>query len=595
MRIDPFALPNQTARLGRYRAGALRAVARLVEMNFRRRLWQRDASLWSSEAAMQGKISNRLGWLTSPESFGAESARIEQFVRGLRQAGFRHAILLGMGGSSMCPEVCRTTFGVARGYLDLLVLDTTDPATIRAREQAVDLRRTLFIVSSKSGTTTETASLYKYFYDRVRAEKGDAAGENFIAITDAGTPLAQQAAGRRFRDCFLNPADIGGRFSALSFFGLVPAALVGVDIRAFLGRAQAMLRACGPEVSAAQNPGLVLGALLASLYAQGRDKFTFVLDPPIASFGFWVEQLVAESLGKIGKGIVPVEGERLGPARVYDRDRVFARLTLARRPDATGRRLEALVEAGHPLIEIRLRDTLDLAGELYRWEIATAAAGALMELNPFDEPNVQESKNNTDRLLSKFRATGRLPEQSPLLAEARLRVFVPESLAPKLAVPAGRGRSSQLLARFLGLVRRGDYLGLIAYFESTREHERSLQAMRVRLRDHLRRAITVGYGPRFLHSTGQLHKGGPNNGLYLQLVVTDAADLPVPDEPYSFSTLKQAQALGDFAALKAKQRRVLRIHLGEEIAGGLRALARLLDRVLAPAFRPKRRARKKRR
>ncbi|MFQ5927977.1 MAG: hypothetical protein ACE5MH_11150, partial [Terriglobia bacterium] len=486
----------------------------------------------------------------------------------------------------------------------------------RARVEAVDLPRTLFIVSSKSGTTTETLSLYSYFYHRLRALKGDAAGENFIAITDAGTPLAQQAAERGFRDSFFNPADIGGRFSALSFFGLVPAALIGIDLGAFLARAQQMARACGPEAPNEENPGVVLGALLAHLYAQRRDKLTFIPAPPMASFGYWVEQLIAESLGKIGKGIVPIEGEPLASPSVYGHDRVFARLALASARNGAVRRLRALARAGYPIIEVTLRDTLDLAAEFYRWEIATAAAGALMQLNPFDEPNVAESKDNTDRLLRDFRTSGRLPDEAPTLTAGRLRVFVPAALAKKVVPHAGlapsrragrvRNPLAELTGKFLKLARAGDYLGLMAYFQATKEHHRLLQAIRLRLRDLLRHPVTLGYGPRFLHSTGQLHKGGPNNGLYFQLVATDTVDLPVPGlpaeagqpaqagQPFTFSVLKQAQALGDFAALASKHRRVLRLHLGKNIPRGLAALTQTLTRTrafirVAPKTKPRRR------
>jgi len=584
MSSDAFALPKQSAHLDRYRRAVLQTLAALQAQNFAQRLWQKDASLWSADAAVQAKISNRLGWLTSPQTMSAECARIRQFVRRLQQARFTHVLLLGMGGSSMCPEVCRTTFGMRPGFLDLLVLDTTDPATIRAREQAVDLTHTLFIVSSKSGTTIETISLYKYFYERLRTLKGETAGENFIAITDAGTPLAQQASERKFRDCFLNPADIGGRFSALSFFGLVPAALVGIDIAAFLARAQAMMQACGPDVPLEENPGVVLGAFLATLYQRRRDKVTFVLMPPIASFGYWVEQLVAESLGKLGKGIVPLEGEPLSAAAVYANDRVFVAVHLGRRADGSARRLRALERAGHPVVWIKLDDKLDLAAELYRWEVAIATAGALMQLNPFDEPNVQESKDNTDRLLREFRATGRLPEESPTLAQGRLRVFAPAALAQKLSRgTTPRDGLKQLFANFLRLARLGDYVGLTAYIQPAKAHQRALAAIRQSLHQDLRRAVTVGYGPRFLHSTGQLHKGGPNNGLYFQLVATDAPDLDaaVPGEPFSFSSLKQAQALGDFAALRDKQRRVLRVHLGDNVLAGLAEFGRLLRAAVA--------------
>ncbi len=595
MKTDPFDLPGQRARLGRYRAGAGQALVRLKQQDFVRRLWERDASLWSSDPAVQGKIRNRLGWLFAPENFQRERSRIQEFVQGVQQAGFTHAILLGMGGSSMCPEVCRTTFGVAPGFLDLRVLDTTDPPTIQACEQAVALARTLFIVSSKSGTTTETISLYKYFYERVRAVKGEAAGENFVAITDAGTPLAQQAAERGFRDSFLNPADIGGRFSALSFFGLVPAALIGMDVSAFLSRAQEMARACGAAKPIEENPAVVLGTILGALYAQGRDKLTFVLDSALASFGYWVEQLIAENLGKLGKGIVPVEGELLGSPRVYAPDRVFVSLFLSRR--RVPARLNQLERAGHPLIQITLRDKLDLAAEFFRWEVASAVAGALMQINPFDEPNVQESKDNTDRLLREYRSSGRLPEPPVLLAERHLRASAPVGLEPKLRASSGRDGLAALLRKFLSLAKAGDYIGLMAYMEANPRTRRSLQALRLALRDRLHRAVTLGYGPRFLHSTGQLHKGGPNNGLYFQLVATENVDLPVPGEPYTFSILKQAQALGDFAALGAKQRRILRLHLGDDITAGFKQLAAALTQAAAGAKRrppkPLRKHRKK--
>jgi len=587
MKTDSFHLLGQRARLGRYRAGAARALARLKQQDFVRRLWERDASLWSSAPAVQEKIRNRLGWLLAPENFQRERERIQEFVRAVQRAGFTHAVLLGMGGSSMCPEVCRTTYGVAPGFLDLRVLDTTDPATIQTCEQVVALGRTLFIVSSKSGTTTETISLYKYFYERVRAVKGEAAGENFIAITDAGTPLARQAAERRFRDCFLNPADIGGRFSALSFFGLVPAALMGMDISVFLSRAQEMARACRAATPLEENPGVVLGVILGHLYSQRRDKLTFVLDPTIASFGYWVEQLIAENLGKLGKGIVPVEGEPLGSPRVYAPDRVFVSLSLhGRRVPA---RLNQLETAGHPLIQITLRDKFDLATEFFRWEVASAVAGALMQINPFDEPNVQESKDNTERLLRDYRASGRLPEPPVLLAEKHLRASVPAGLGSKLRSRSGQNGLAALIGRFLALAKARDYIGLMAYLEASPATHRRLQALRLALRDRLHRAVTLGYGPRFLHSTGQLHKGGPNNGLYFQLVATDAVDVPVPGEPNSFSVLKQAQALGDFGALGNKQRRVLRLHLGDNIAAGLQQLAVAFRRALALQGRQTRR------
>lgn len=540
------------------------AVNPLLELERERvpaRLWGRDPSLWTADPARQKAIKNRLGWLTVTEAMAEHRESLAAFLEEARGAGLTHALLLGMGGSSLCPEVCRLTFGVAPGGLDLRVLDSTDPAAIRARAGEAEPHRTLYLVSSKSGTTAETLALFRFFEDRARAAKGERAGEHFVAITDPGTPLERLGRERGFRRVFLNPADIGGRYSALSLFGLVPAALLGIDMGGFLERAERLVQACASRVPIADNPGIRLGALLGELAAAGRDKVTFVADPPLAAFGTWAEQLLAESTGKEGRGLVPVEGEPLGDPGVYTADRLFVHLSVEGREDPPARgRLEALERAGHPVIRLRLTDPLDLGGEFFRWEMATAVAGILLKVNPFDEPNVQESKDNTDRLLKEVRRAGRLPQEPAALAADGLALFG----------DMGGARSPEAaLGAHLKRARLGDYVALMAYLAPSPAHQEILQAIRVAIRDALRLATTVGYGPRFLHSTGQLHKGGPDTGLFLQITAEDASDLPIPGEPYTFGVLKAAQALGDFQALRAKGRRILRVHLGPDVKGGL--------------------------
>ena len=538
-----WAMPG--AYFGRYQEAVASGLERAARHDIGRRLWERDPTVWKEDAAVGEKIRNRLGWLASPAQLRAETNNLSQFAGEVKQAGFAHALLLGMGGSSLCPEVCRNTYGVAPGYLDLRVVDTTDPAAIAACQRAVDLGRTLFINASKSGTTVESASLARYFFDQVPR------GEQFVAITDPGTALDQEGQKRGFRRVFRNAADIGGRYSALSYFGLVPAALLGADIGPLMERAEAMAKACGPAVPARQNPGVALGVSLAELAAGGRDKVTFVLSPRIADFGNWVEQLLAESTGKEGKGLVPVVGEPLGPPQVYGDDRVFVAMLLEGADNsAMETQLQALERAGHPVYRLLLKDTLDLGGEFFRWEVATAACGAAMHINPFDEPNVVESKNNTTRLLKQFEAEGRLPEE-----------------------PSGR---PEAVARFLEQAHPGDYVALLAFLHMRPDYVARLQEIRLRLRDATRMATTLGFGPRYLHSTGQLHKGGPNTGLFLLLTADDAEDLAVPGQPYTFGILKRAQALGDLEALRRRERRVMHLHLGKDIAAGLEDLAHAL-------------------
>jgi glucose-6-phosphate isomerase len=474
------------------------------------------------------------------------------FADDVRRAGFTHALLLGMGGSSLAPEVQRLTCGVRPGYLDVAVLDSTDPAMVLGYRRRLPADKTLYIVATKSGTTTETLSFQRYFYEHARQSPqgrgGDRAGQQFVAITDAGTPLAKRAAELGFRRTFVNPADIGGRFSALSYFGLVPAALQGIDLRTWLDRAADAVQECRPEAPLAKNLAAQLGAALARHAAAGRDKVTLVCAERFESFGYWVEQLLAESTGKEGQGLVPVEGEALGPPDVYGADRVFVAVGAGQ--DAA--RLRALEAAGHPVIRLHAEGASDLAYQFFIWEFATAVAGALMGINAFDQPNVQESKDNTNRVLAEYEASGHLPP----VAEA---------------APGEAG--AQAVSDLVREAQPGDYLALLAYLPRTEAIEAALAAWRLALRDHLKLATTLGFGPRYLHSTGQLHKGGPNTGLFVQLVAPDAEDAPVPGERYSFGTLKQAQAIGDLQALRAHGCRAVRLRLDGSLPEAIRGLA----------------------
>ncbi|HUZ45516.1 MAG TPA: bifunctional transaldolase/phosoglucose isomerase [Terriglobia bacterium] len=556
---------------------------KLEEQKFSERLWERDPSLWKSEPAAQKIIRNALGWLTIARDLRGQQDALKNFAEEAHEAGFRHAVLLGMGGSSLCPDVLRATFGTAPGYLDLQVLDSTVPANITRVEESIDLGKTLFLVSSKSGGTTETLSFYKYFYEQVRKLKGERAGEHFIAITDPGTGLEKLAAERNFRQVFSGAPDIGGRYSALSNFGMVPAALIGLDVKDVFDRAERMMAACGSGVPLRENPGVSLGVTLAEAARAGRDKITFVISPGIEAFADWVEQLIAESTGKEGKGLIPVAGESLGAPSSYSGDRIFVRMRLASDSgEGTEQNLKVLEDAGHPVIRIVLESKLDLAQEFFRWEIATATAGALLEINAFDQPNVQESKDNTKRLLEGFKSDGKLPAESPVLASEGLEFYCDSETRSSIENrPQDANSAETLLAGFLKQARPGDYAAVMAYLVRTPETESRLQAIRLRLRDGLLAAATLGFGPRFLHSTGQLHKGGPNKGLFLQITAADPGDLRIPGEPYTFSVLKQAQALGDLQSLESKKRRVLRVHLAQDTEAGLKQLLRALEAALA--------------
>ncbi|NIR50527.1 bifunctional transaldolase/phosoglucose isomerase, partial [candidate division KSB1 bacterium] len=545
---------RQSVSLGQYSEDVDKTLKLMDEQQYVRRLWRKDATLWKKEKEHQKIIENALGWLTVLEIMLDQAGELQTFAERVKNDGFKYAMLLGMGGSSLCPEVFRRTFGHVRGYPELLVLDSTDPATVKSMEQTVDIGKTLFIVASKSGTTTEPLSFYKYFFDKVAQTRKDRPGANFIAITDPGTPLEKMALEKKFRRIFINPADIGGRYSALSYFGMVPAALMGLDVHEILDRAVRADLACERVIPTDANPGARLGAILGTLAKQGRDKVTFITPPPIDSLGLWIEQLIAESTGKEGRGILPVAGEPLGDPDVYEDDRVFVYIhTGNARPDEIESRLKALERAGHPVIRHMMRDESSLGREFFIWEMATAIAGALMGINAFDQPNVQESKDNTVKLLNMYREEGKFPSQEILLEGDEGTLYADSKNIADLKKSAQKGNGSDALESYvrahLSRAKKGDYVALTAYIQENDAHEHLLQKIRRHIRDSLKTATTVGYGPRFLHSTGQLHKGGADNGLFIQITSEEAEDVPIPSEPHTFGVLKQAQALGDFQSL----------------------------------------------
>lgn len=552
-----------TANLGDFENSVRETLDNFQRENLSERLWARDPSLWKSDPSIQEKIKNRLGWLSLTQTMPKMIEALETFAISIKDAGFKDVFLLGMGGSSLCPEVLKQTFASAPGYPRLTVLDTTDPEAILSAEVRCDLKKTLFILASKSGSTIEMWSLYRYFSEKVRAVSGNDMGNQFIAITDPGSPLEKLAGEKNFRKTFSTPADVGGRYSALTAFGLVPAALLGINLSAFLNSAEAMTEACAASVAPESNPGLLLGAIMGALGGAGRDKLTLVPSTSLCHFGIWAEQLVAESTGKEGKGLVPIDGETLGDPAVYGNDRLFIYLRLAS-DDCTAldQKTSKLQEAGYPLVRIDLKDCSDLAGEFLRWEIATAVSGMLLAVNPFDEPNVSESKANTADVLERYEKTGAL--------DLPPAVSVAEGLSVAGDLKEAASESlEKILSAFLGQARDNQYIGLMAYFCASEAHDHLLQQLRTAIRDKHRLATTLGYGPRFLHSTGQLHKGGGRRGLFIQFTADDAEDLPIPDTPYSFGVLKRAQALGDFHSLVRHRLIVLEIRLGKDIKAGL--------------------------
>jgi transaldolase/glucose-6-phosphate isomerase len=576
-------IDRHTAALGPYDEDFRSALAKLDKENVVARIWKKDSTLWKSEPEHEQVIGNALGWLNVVDTMQPHVNDLVAFAEEIRTAGFRYAVVLGMGGSSLCPEVLTRSFSPKDGYLQLCVLDSTVPTAIRHLEQRISVGNTLFMVASKSGTTTEPEMFFRYFYDRVKRVKGDAAGENFIAITDPGTQLLRDASRDHFRRVFLNMPDIGGRYSALSYFGMVPFAVMGGDVKALLARTAHTVHACASPVSISENPGARLGAILASLASTGRNKLTLITSPPLSSLGLWIEQLIAESTGKEGKAIIPVAGEPLGSPEVYSDDRIFASIhTHSAKTGDLEEKLVALEAAGHPVLRHTLHDPLDLGKEFFLWEFATAVAGALLGIDAFDQPNVQESKDNTKRMLAEYVQNGSFPQQSLIVADNTLRVF--GDAETRDALRRGGSSLTEIVAAHLARLNPGDYLAITQYIEELRNYEALLQEIRVAVRDEKKVATTSGYGPRFLHSTGQLHKGGPDTGVFIQLTSDDINDIEIPGEKFTFAALKQAQALGDFESLANRHRRAIRIDLGGDVEKGLRRLLALIKAAVAPAM-----------
>lgn len=560
---------SQALALGGERRGVDDVLGALGTRQFARRLFAGDASLWTHDPDKAAEVRDRLGWLTAPTDFLSRVSEIRSFADKVREEGFGNVVLLGMGGSSLAPDVSRATFGSADGWPALTVLDDTDPDAIRAVRDAIDLDHTFFLVSSKSGTTTETLSLARTFYGWLEERVGREAGARFAAITDPGSPLAEEARERGFRRVFENPTDFGGRYSALSYFGLVPMALQGIDIETLLERARRMRGSCSAELPPDSNPGTELGAALGRLARRGRDKVTFVTSEALSAYGAWAEQLLAESTGKRGTGLIPIDGEPLGEPDVYGGDRVFVHLRTAGEEDADhAAALEALEAAGHPVVRIVMKDTLGLGAEFYRWEMATATAGSVLGIDAFDQPNVEAAKQRTRELLEAWEKSGSFDEGKPVAEDERLALYAENGVAD--GGPGGR------LAAFLDGARPGDYLALLAYVHRTPGREARLERLRVALRDRLRVATTLGYGPRYLHSTGQLHKGGPDTGRFVILTADESEDVPIPGQPFGFATLHRAQSLGDLSALRDAGRAVVRVHLVGDVEAALDHLEKTL-------------------
>lgn len=537
-----FALPLQQ-RVEASRAAL--STSRVVE-----RLWAKDYRLWRPEPT---EITDRLGWLTVIGEMQEQAASLTSFAKSVRERSMKDVVLLGMGGSSLGPEVLRASFGSSRGYPRLWVLDSTVPGWVRLVTKAIDPAKTLFIVASKSGGTIEVMSLLAHFWELTQKRSGNHVGEQFIAITDPGTSLEKLAAERQFWRIFTNPSDIGGRYSVLSYFGLVPASLLGIDIGKLLARAAEMAQRCRLQTPIEQNPGADLGNTMAALAQAGRDKVSIMASPAITSFGLWAEQLLAESTGKEGKGLIPVAEEPIAPASAYGQDRFFVYLRLAGdRNQQLDRQTTSLMRQGHPVMTLNLRDSYDLGSEFFRWEYATAVAGHLLGIHPFDQPNVQESKNNTNRVLSQLQATGSLPKQT--------------STTP-----------AQTATQLKRLCRAGTYVAMLVFATPSAKLERALRSVRKTLISVYHVTTTAGYGPRYLHSTGQLHKGGPSRNIFLQLIERMHPDVPIPGKALTFGTLAQAQAAGDFEALRAHHRDVLVISLGLRPVATLNSLRRSLS------------------
>ena len=544
-----------------------------------RQLWQMDANLWT------GSDENKwLSWLGITEDQLAHLYRLQRLSREVRDLEFDHAVLLGMGGSSLCPEVMRLTFGKIDGYPELHILDSTDPAQIKDLESKIDITKTLFIVSSKSGSTLEPNIFKQYFFDRLQQKLGaESAGNRFIAVTDPDSHLQHVAEGDDFRHIFFGVPGIGGRYSAISNFGMVPAAVMGVDVAKFLDEAEIMVHSCAASVPASENPGLILGAIMGVLANKGRNKVTLITSPGIADLGAWLEQLLAESTGKEGKGLIPVADESLGKPEVYGGDRLFVYIRHSDSADSQqDKAIEALGQSGQPVVRIEITDTYQLGQEFFRWEIATAVAGSIIGINAFNQPDVEASKEVTRQLTAEYEKTGKLPEQKPFFEVNGIKLFTDPQNESALKEAVGEDTSlTEYLRAHFDRLTPGDYLALLAYIQRNKTHGEQLQTMRQEIRDRKLVATCLGFGPRFLHSTGQAYKGGPNTGVFVQITCDDAQDLPIPGHKYGFSVVKTTQAEGDFQVLAERDRRALRVHLSEDVSAGLDELQVAVAEALA--------------
>jgi transaldolase/glucose-6-phosphate isomerase len=535
-----------------------------------RRLWAHDASIWTNHDE-----ANWLGWLGITEDQQLQHNRFTKFAKEVSQEGFTHVLLLGMGGSSLCPEVMAMTFGKQNGFPEMHILDSADPAQVKDLESKADLSKTMCIVSSKSGSTLEPNIFKQYFFERMKEVVGpQEVGNRFVAITDPGSKMQQVAEADHFRHIFFGLPSIGGRYSALSDFGMIPASAMGVDVPKFLDRADEMVEACAACVPAGENPGVVLGIILGVACKLGRDKLTIVASPRISDLGAWLEQLIAESTGKSGKGIIPVDREAIADPELYGKDRLFAYLRLESEPNPPqDAAVEKLERAGHPVIRIRVDETYDIGEEFFRWEIATAVAGSIIGINPFDQPDVEASKNATRALTSEYEKNGSLPPEAPILEDGGIKLFTDDRNAAELKKAAGTDRTlAAYLRAHLNRLSAGDYFAVLGYIQMNAANEAALQSIRHAVRDRKIVATCLGFGPRFLHSTGQAYKGGPNSGVFLQITCDDAKDIPVPGQKYTFGIVKAAQARGDFQVLAERNRRALRVHLGSDVAAGLKKL-----------------------
>lgn len=564
-----FALPDQLQGI------VDQAAADWQSNNKVDRFWKKDSSLWTQDGEEKW-----LGWIDIVERQQKDAASHKALAEDIRTTGFDSALLLGMGGSSLCPEVLSVTFGTQTGFPAMHIVDSTDPAQVKAAQSKVDLTKTIVVVASKSGSTLEPNVLKQYFFEQMQKAVGaEKAGSHFIAITDPGSKMEQVAKGDKFRHIFYGDPEIGGRYSALSNFGVVAATVAGLDTPKLLSEAAKGVAAAKQPV--AQNPAVQLGLILGSAHNIGRDKITIFTSPEIYDLGAWLEQLIAESTGKLGKGITPVDREAIGAPDVYGNDRIFAYVRLKSTADSSqDAKVAALEAAGHPVVHFEIEDLYEIFGQFFTWEVATAVAGSVMGINPFNQPDVESAKIETRALTSEYEKSGKLPERSPILTDHGIELYATDEYAGKLKAAAATADLAGYLKAHVNQIRSGDYFATLAFLPMFTENEEIIQTFRHKVRDAKKVATCLGFGPRFLHSTGQDYKGGPNTGVFLQITGDHAIDLPIPDQRYSFGIVIDAQAAGDLAVLESRGRRALRVHLGKDTAAGLETLAKAVEAAL---------------